>query len=117
MLALIVVILFGILFAFFATQNTSTMSITFANYQVTGIPLYVIVLGGLLIGVVISTILSFFDAIGTFFTLHGKDSAINNQGRTISDLKRKIHDLEIENTKLKEHKPGLNVFQKPRIIS
>lgn len=101
MLALVVVIFFGILFAVFATQNTSMTTITVANYQLTGIPLYIIVLGGLLVGVVISTILSFFDALGTFFTLHGKDSAITTQRRTITDLKQKIRDLEMDNAKLR----------------
>jgi uncharacterized integral membrane protein len=115
MIALFLVILFGIFFAFFATQNTQLTSITFVNSQIS-IPLYLVALSGLLMGVAISSVLSFFDAISTFFTIHGKNSAIHNQGRTIAELKRKIHDLEVENTRLREVKPGYNVFQKPRII-
>ena len=119
MLALVVVLLFGILFAVFATQNTTLTTITIANYELSGIPLYIVALGGLLLGVVISTILSFFDAIATFFTLHGKDSAISSHQRTINDLKRKIRDLELDNAKLRGERSNdsrLGALHRPRTI-
>ena len=63
MFALIILVIFGIGVAFFATQNTQAISITVANYPLTGIPLYLIVLGSLLLGFLVSWILSFFDVI------------------------------------------------------
>jgi uncharacterized integral membrane protein len=104
MLALLVIILFGILIAVFATQNTGFVDISFANYQLTGIPLYFVALIGLLMGVLISWILSFFDAVSSFFTMHGKDSKINDQSRSITGMKQKIHSLEIENARLRGEK-------------
>lgn len=104
MLLLLVIILFGMLIGIFATQNTGLTQIALGNYQLSGIPLYVIALGGLLIGVLISWILSFFGAMSSFMTLRGKDSKINDLRKSLTDMKQKIRDLEVENARLRgEH--------------
>lgn len=101
MFALIVLVVFGIGVAFFATQNTQTVSVTLANYPISGIPLYLIVLGSLLLGFVVSWILSFFGVISSALKLHGKESTIKDANKQISELTKRVHQLELENERLK----------------
>lgn len=101
MFALIVLFIFGIGVAFFATQNTQAISITLANYPLTGIPLYLIVLVSLLLGFVVSWIISFVDVIASVLKMHGKENTIKNAGKQISELTKRVHQLELENERLK----------------
>ncbi len=101
MFALIVLFVFGIGVAFFATQNTQSISITFANYSLTGIPLYIIVLVSLLLGFAVSWIISLVDVISSAFKIHGKESTIKDANKQISELTKRVHQLELENERLK----------------
>ena len=101
MFAMIVLIFFGIGVAFFATQNTQTISIRLANYHFNGIPLYVIVLGSLLLGFILSWILSSFNVLSSNLKIRRKESTIRNDNKQISELTKKTHQLELESEKLK----------------
>ncbi len=87
--------------AFFATQNTQAINVTFANTSVPGIPLYIIVLGSLLLGFVVSWIISFFDVIATAFKIHKKENTIKGANKEISALTKRVHQLELENERLR----------------
>ncbi|PIR80177.1 MAG: hypothetical protein COU25_01415 [Candidatus Levybacteria bacterium CG10_big_fil_rev_8_21_14_0_10_35_13] len=101
MLALIVLFIFGIGIAFFATQNTQAISLTFANYSIHGVPVYIVVLVSLLLGFAVSWIISRVDVISSAFKIHGKESTIKNANKQISELTKKVHQLELENERLK----------------
>lgn len=101
MFSLIVLVVFGIGVAYFATQNTQAISITLAGYPLTGIPLYVIVLGSLLLGFIVSWILSLIGAISSAFKTHGKENTIKDANNQISELTKRVNQLELENEKLK----------------
>jgi len=101
MLALIVLVVFGIGVAFFATQNTQTVSITLGNYPLTGVPIYLIVLVSLLLGFVVSWIINLVDVISSALKIHGKENTIKDANKQISELTKKVHQLELENERLK----------------
>lgn len=100
MLTLIVTIVFGLIIGFFATQNTGLVSLTFFNYPIAGIPLYVVVVGALLTGLSLSWIVSLINGVSTGFTLRGKEKKIADYRKEIAELTKQIHQLELENTKL-----------------
>ena len=101
MLSLILLIISGALFAFFATQNTHKTDITLAYYTISGVPVYVMVLGALLLGILISWIISFFGFVSSSLTIRGKNSKINESKKEIGNLEKRIRDLELENERLK----------------
>lgn len=98
----IALILFGIISAVFATQNNNWSSINLFNY-VLSVPMYLIVLVSMLIGLVLAWILSLPSAL----SLMGKDRHIHSSDRTVEDLRKKIHNLEVENAELKASKQQL----------
>lgn len=101
MATLIVTVLFGLLIAYFATQNTGDISLNFLNYTLPGIPTYIVVVGGLLVGLLLSWIISLVNGIGTSFTLRGKENKIKDYGKENAELLKLNHQLELENTRLK----------------
>lgn len=100
MLALLVLIVFGIGVAIFATQNTQISTLNFGNYAFTNVPVYFLVLIALLLGIFISWIISLLGSISSSLTIYGKDTKLKRSSKEISDLHETIHNLELENTKL-----------------
>lgn len=101
MLALLLFVVFGLGFAYFATQNISTVTIHFGTTTLDGVPLYIVVLAALAIGLLIASI---FYVVKSF-SMHMATSKLS---RELSDIKkenveltRENHKLELENTKLK----------------
>jgi len=107
MVTLIVLVLFGIVSALFATQNTTPVSLVIANYTFSQVPLYLIVLIALLIGLFLSFIISLVNDIFFSFTIRGKDTALKSKDKTVVEQRKEIHKLQLENAKLKEEqRPG-----------
>lgn len=59
------------------------------------------IVGALLVGLFLSWIISLINGIGTDFTIIGKENKIKNYKKDMAELTKRIHQLELENTKLK----------------
>ena len=101
MLSLLILIIFGLGAAYFATQNTGLVHLIFGNYLFSGIPLYVVIIGAMLLGVFISWLLSMINSVSSFMTLHSKDSMINEERKKVNELKKKNEELSLELARLK----------------
>ncbi len=106
MLALIILIVFGLGTAYFATQNTGLVHVMLGNYLIQGIPLYIIVVGSILLGVFISWLVNIVDTFSSTRVMYGKDSALKKAQETIVSLKEENHSLEMENAHLKGELSG-----------
>lgn len=101
MLALIISILIGLGVAYFALQNSAGATVKLFNYQIPGVPVYLIVIVSLLIGLFVAWVMSLLDSVSNAFILRGRDHAINEARAEIKILREKIHDLELEIARLK----------------
>jgi len=104
MLALLILIIFGLGASYFATQNTGLVHLMFGSYLLAGIPLYIVVVGAMLLGIFISWIISSVNSFSSFLTIHGKDAAIRSEKKTIKDLEKKNYELSLEIARLKGEK-------------
>ena len=102
MLNIILILVLGLFTAFFAVQNSAITTVNIANYSFERVPLYLVIILSLILGFLISWLLSIADFISSWFMIFGKDRKINDDKIIISDLKNKIHELEIESVQLKE---------------
>lgn len=100
MFAFIFAILVSVLVAYFATQNTELVTIHFATNTWTGIPLYLLMLTSLLAGLLFAWIFHILSAISASFALRSKNKKIKQTKEENLELTKKVHQLEIENTKL-----------------
>ena len=101
---LISIVLFGIIVSYLAIQNTTLVILRFAGYSFANVPLYLVILGSLLLGFIISWILSSINSVFSAFKIIGKNNTINNSQKEIESLKDKIHKFEIEIAELKATK-------------
>jgi hypothetical protein len=99
---LIIAVIVGIGIAYFATQNPITVSITLASYHFFNIPLYMLVAGSLLFGLLVAWVISLFSSLGNAFLFHKQSNKIQKDNKMIQGLENKIHSLEIENARLRE---------------
>ena len=102
MLALFLLLIFGLGMAVFATQNTGTVHIIVGSFVLTGIPLYMLVVASILLGILVSWLISLANIISAEFTIHGKETALKRAQKVIEDLKQDNVALEKENIRLKE---------------
>jgi len=100
MLAIIFTVIFSSFVAYFATQNTGTITLQLSSHSWTGIPIYVTVLASLLAGLLFGWIFQMLNAISSSFAIRGKNKAIRASKDENAELAKKVHQLEIENTKL-----------------
>ena len=104
MFALILLIVIGFGMAAFATQNVEAVSINLIGNTLTEIPLYTIVLGSMLLGILISYLISLVNSINSILTIHNKETTINAANKKIEALQETNHSLELDLAQLKnEH--------------
>lgn len=102
MVVLIVGVILGIAIGYFATQNTTPVTIQFGEYTFADIPLYLIMVGSLITGVLVSWILYLAKILSSGTTTYGKDYAAMRRARRVAaDLEQRVHELEAENVQLR----------------
>lgn len=100
MITLIFTVLFGLIIAYFAAQNTSIISLNFMQYRLPGLPLYIVIVVAFLLGSLLSWIISLVNSIAVGFNLRGKETKIKDFGKENVELLKLNHQLELENTRL-----------------
>jgi uncharacterized integral membrane protein len=105
MLPLLIAVVFGIAVGYFATQNTTPVTIQVAQYTLDDVPLYLALVGSLFIGLFIAWILYLARSLSSTFTIYGKNHAVKRAQRTVADLEHRVHELEVENAQLR-HEPA-----------
>lgn len=102
-LTLIIFLITGSVIAYLAISNSMLVTLYFGSYTFSGIPLFYIIIGSLLIGLGLSYFVALINSIFTGFTMRGKDKKIKQAGNEIVDLTKRIHQLELENERLKNN--------------
>jgi uncharacterized integral membrane protein len=101
MLVLLIAVIFGLAFGYFATQNTAPVTIRIADFALEGVPLYLVAVGSLLLGLFIAWILYVARSVSSTVTIYRKNHAMRRAEHTAADLEQRVHDLEVENERLK----------------
>lgn len=101
MLAVILIVIIGIFFGFFATTNTDAISIHLGQFTIQSIPIYLAILVSLGIGLVIPALYHFLYSLSKSLTINEKEDKISTLKSELVEMTKKAHTLEIENTKLK----------------
>jgi len=104
MFTFILFALLAIIFGYFATQNTQTISVVFAGQKLSNIPIFIIIGASFLIGLTLSWIISLFDFLALALKLRGKENTIKSAKSTIHDITKRANELKIENAELKKQK-------------
>ncbi len=103
MITLILILLAGGLFVYLAQNNLAPVTFHLGTAVMTGIPLFYVIIGSLLTGLILSYIVHLVNSIFVAFSMHGKDAKIKKAKNEIAELTKRVHQLELENDKLKNN--------------
>ena len=95
----------GSVFAYISKDNLAPVTLSIAGYTFADIPLFYVIIGSLLVGLVLSYIVQIVISITNAFILRGKQQQIKSSQDEILELTKRIHQLELENEKLKHNGP------------
>ncbi|MDP2637888.1 MAG: lipopolysaccharide assembly protein LapA domain-containing protein [Candidatus Levybacteria bacterium] len=106
MLILILLLVVGSALVYISRFNFMLVSVNFGSYVLSNIPLFYVIVGSLVTGLVLSYVFYLVHAISTSFALRGKDNQIKKDKDEVLELTKRVHQLELENEKLK-HSSGV----------
>lgn len=101
MLTLIITAVLGLGFALFATQNTGSISLNFGNFILPSVPIYLVALIPLFIGLLVAWFVHVAKDLSQSLTISEQKDEIKGLKKEITEVTKKAHELELENTKLK----------------
>ncbi len=108
MLLLIMLLVAGSVLAYISKSNLSVVSVNVGPYVFSDIPLFYVIMGSFLLGLVLSYVIHIFHDISMSFVLRGKKNEIKKNKDEVLELTKRVHQLELENEKLKHvsvHEP------------
>ena len=88
---------------YIAQNNLTQVDLHVGSYTYPDIPLFYIIIGSLLTGLCLAYLFSLVTSIFTGFTIRGKNNKIKQTKSEIVNLTKRIHQLELENEKLKNN--------------
>lgn len=103
MFKLIILFVVSSIMVYLAQNNLMLVPLHLGTYTFSDIPLFYIIIGSLLTGLGLAFVIYLFNSIFTAFTMHGKDTAIKQGKSDIVNLTKRIHQLELENERLKNN--------------
>jgi uncharacterized integral membrane protein len=112
MIALLFTVVFGLGIGYFATQNTTPVTLQLGDALFEGVPLYVVIVGSLLIGLLIAWVFYVARTVSSAVTIYGKEHGLKKSREAVADLKQRVTELEAENARLKMDtatKPDLSI--------
>jgi uncharacterized membrane protein (DUF106 family) len=101
MITLITIILVGALFVYLAQNNLDPVTLHLGATVITNLPLFYVIIGSLLTGLVVAYIIHLVNAIFVSFSMHGKDSKIKHAKNEIDALNKRVRELELANEQLR----------------
>jgi uncharacterized integral membrane protein len=100
MLVLILLLVVGSILVYISKFNFMPVSVNLGFYTFSDIPLFYVIVGSILFGLILSYLVYLVHAISTSFAIHGKNKEIKENKDEVLELTKNVHKLELENEKL-----------------
>lgn len=101
MLTLILLLLVGGLMAYISQANLELVSVSAGPYILPDVPLFYVIIGSFIGGLAVAYIFHLVHAIASTWELRGKRKEIRQTKDEVMELTKRVHQLELENQKLK----------------
>lgn len=101
MLGLILFLIIGLLIAYLAISNSMLVALSLGPYTAENIPLFYVIVGSILIGLILAYAIHLVRSISTSLTIRGKDKKLHATKTEVTQLTKRLHQLELENEKLR----------------
>ena len=101
MLSLIFLLVVGSLLVYISKFNFMLVSVNLGIYTFSNIPLFYVIVASMVFGLVLSYLVHLVQSISTSFILRGKNNEIKKDKDEILELTKRVHQLELENEKVR----------------
>ena len=101
MMTVLLFLVAGTFLTFVSRSNLMPVTLKVGPYIFANIPLFYVIVGSLVAGILLSYLLQLIPSISTFFTLRGKEKEIKQKKGDVLELTKRVHQLELENERLK----------------
>lgn len=101
MLILILFLAAGSILAYLSHNNLTLVSVNFGPYVIPEVPLFYVIIGSLVTGLILSYVINVVHAFSASLKIRGKEKEINKNKNEVLELTKRVHQLELENEKLK----------------
>jgi uncharacterized integral membrane protein len=101
MLSLIFLLVVGSLLVYISKFNFMLVSVNLGIYTFSNIPLFYVIVASMVFGLVLSYLVHLVQSISTSFTLRDKNNEIKKDKDEILELTKRVHQLELENEKVR----------------
>lgn len=96
MLTLILVLVVGAILVYISKYNFMAVTLNLGFRSFSNIPLFYIIVGSVVFGLVLSYLVSLVRAITNSWTLRGKNKEIKKNKEEVLELTKMVHKLELE---------------------
>ena len=103
MLVFILLLLAGSVLAYVSQFNLTPVSVNLVYYQSSSVPLFFVIIGSFVAGLLLSYLVILVKDTSAFFVLRGKKKEIRDGKDEVLELTKRVHQLELENEKLKQN--------------
>lgn len=101
MLVLILFLVVGSGLVYISKYNFTPVSVNLGMYTIADIPLFYVIVGSLVIGLVLSYLVYLVHSISISFKFRGKDREIKKNKEEVLELTKSVHKLELQNERQK----------------
>ena len=107
MLLLILLLIIGSVLVYISKYNFMLVSVNFGTFIISNIPLFYVIVGSILFGLVLSYLVHLVNSISTSLTLRGKNDLIKKEKEEILELTKRVHQLELTIASLTPSDPNV----------
>jgi hypothetical protein len=111
MLVLILLLVVGSILVYISKFNFMLVTVNLGIYIISNVPLFYVIIASVVFGLILSYLVYLFHSISTSFIIRSKDHEIKKNKDEVLDLTKQIHQLELENEKIK-HDPAVDPSDK-----
>lgn len=101
MLVLILLLVVGSTLVYVSKYNFSLVSVNLGVVVISNVPLFYVIIGSVVFGLVLSYLVYLIRSVSTSLTLRGKNKEIKKDKEEILELVKRVHQLELKNEKQK----------------
>lgn len=98
---LVITGIFGLALAYFATLNTGVTSLNLGGFTLESVPMYLVILIPPILALIVSYLISLIKDLSSNLTISEQKDEIKNLKNENAELIKRVHKLELENTKIK----------------
>ncbi len=95
MLLLILLLIIGSVLVYISKFNFMLVSVNFGSFIISSVPLFYVIVGSILFGLVLSYLVHLITSVSTSLTLRGKNNLIKKEKEEVLELTKRVHQLEL----------------------